>query len=126
LTPPVLFDDAGSTLTVAPRAPGNRLNENVDLASGGYAEEPKAQEAAQLLDARVLFPAPAAARGAHGEPDLITGGRAVHSLEDQFQREGELQLSDDDGRRSTIAQSDEIAARKSRPSPRSRAFRVRA
>ena len=109
VTPPVFLHDAGSTLAIAPRPPGNRLDENVDLASGGDAEDPEAQEAAELLDARILFSAPAAAGCAHGDPDLIADSRAVHSLEDQFQREGELQLSDDDGRRFTVAKGHEIA-----------------
>ena len=42
LAPPVLFHDARSTLPIAPRAPGSGLDEDVDLASGGHAEQPEA------------------------------------------------------------------------------------
>src|SRR5262249_9093456 len=94
---------------VAPGTPGNGLHESVHPAPGGDAEEPKAEEAAELLDARVVLAATAAPGGAHGEPDLIAGGCAIHRLQDQLQREGELQLTDDDDRRLAVAHSDEIA-----------------
>jgi hypothetical protein len=105
----MLLHYAGTTLAVAPRTPGNGFDENVHLASGGYTEKPEAQQAAELPHARVVLPAPPAAGGAYGKPDLIAGGGAVHRLKDKLQREGELQLSDDNGRGLAVTHSDEIA-----------------
>src|SRR5262249_44638758 len=107
---PVLLHDARAALAVAPWAPGNRLDKHIHLPSGGYAEKTKTQESAELPDAGVGLPTRAAARCTHGEPHLIAGGRTVHSLEDELQREGELQLADDESRRLAVARGDEIAS----------------
>jgi hypothetical protein len=109
LTPTVLRNDARSAFSITPRSPGDRFNENVDLASGRYREKSETKKAAKLLNARVLLPAATAARRANGEPDLIAGRRAIDPLQDQFEGKGELQLADNNGAGLALTQSHKIA-----------------
>jgi hypothetical protein len=56
-----------------------------------------------------MFPALAARRHAGGQPDFIACCSAVYTLKDQLEVELQLQLADDDDRRLSVAQPNNIA-----------------
>jgi hypothetical protein len=57
-----------------------------------------------------MFAAATAARGTHGEPHLVAGGQAIDGLQNEIEREGELELADDDGNRLLSVERHKIAA----------------
>ena len=59
-------------------------------------EKAEAQEATELLYARVVLPATPPFGGADGEPDLVADGCAINGLKHQFEREALLHLADHD------------------------------
>ena len=59
-------------------------------------EKAEAQEATELLYARVVLPATLLFGGADGEPDLVADGCAINGLKHQFEREALLHLADHD------------------------------
>ena len=57
-----------------------------------------------------MFAAATPARCPHGEPDLVARGQAIDGLQDKIEREGELELADDDGNRLLSVERHKIAA----------------
>ena len=86
-SPPVLLDDPGPPLGVAPWTPRHRLDQHLDLAAGRHAEQAEAEQAAELAHARIVLAAAAASRGTHGEPDLVARRGAVDGLQDEIEGE---------------------------------------
>jgi|SoiMethySBSTD1v2_1073268.scaffolds.fasta_scaffold350227_1 hypothetical protein len=110
LTPVVFGDDRGPAPRVTPRPPGHRLDDDVDPARSRHGQKAKAKEAAQLFDARVVLASATSARGAHRQPDFIAGRRAIDRLQDKIEREGQFQLTDDDGDRLALPKGNQITA----------------
>ena len=108
--PQMLLDDPGAALGIAPWAPGDRVDQDFDLAGRQYAEQAETKEPAQFAHPRIVLTASAAPRGADGEPDLIARGRAIDGLQDQIEGESELQLADDDRGGLMAVQRHQIAA----------------
>ena len=75
-----------------------------------HAEQPEAQETAQLAHARIVLAARSPRRHPHRQPDLVAGGGAIDALQHQFEVEREFQFADDDDRRLIAAQRHQIAA----------------
>src|SRR5262245_26166316 len=110
VSPPVLLDDAGPPLAIAPRTPGDRLNQYIHIASGRHAEQAEAEQAAKLAHARIVLAAATASRGTHRKPDLVARSGAVHGLQDEIEREGEFQLADHHGGGLLAIERDQVAA----------------
>ena len=91
----MLLDKARAALGIATRTPRHRLNEDFHLASDRDAEQTEPEQAAELAHTRIMLAASAPPGGLHGEPDLVAGSRAVHGLQDELERDTELQLADD-------------------------------
>src|SRR6185437_1477543 len=71
--PVVLVDETRAAPVVAARLPRAGLDQDIDAALCGDAEQAEAQQAAELAHARIaLAPAPLG-RAAHGEPHLVAG-----------------------------------------------------
>ena len=104
----MLLDNPRASLGIAARAPRNRLNQHLHVASGGDAEQAHAKQAAKLPRARIVHTAPAPTRGANGKPDFVADGHAIHGLQDQLEAESELQFANDDGRWLTAGKGNEI------------------
>ena len=71
-------------------------------------EEAEAEQAAELVGTAVAVTS--AAGGPHREPDLVGSGEAVDPLQDQLQRQSELELGDDQEGRLTGPDGDDVAA----------------
>jgi hypothetical protein len=105
----VLIEQARSAPRIAARPPWARLNQHLDTAGRRDAKKSKTQEPAKLAHARIARTA-AAARDTHGKPDLIAGRTAIDALQNEFEVEAELQLTNNDERRFFAASGNEIAA----------------
>ena len=105
----MFIDEARSTLWIAARTPRPGLDQHLDAAGHGHAEKAETQEPAQLTHARITLTADTRRR-TNREPDFIASRCAVDPLEDEFEVEAELELTDDDERRLARAQRDQIAA----------------
>src|SRR6185312_10643791 len=106
----VLVDEARAAPMVAARLPRAGLDQDVDPALLGDAEQAEAQQAAELAHARIaLAPAPLG-RAAHGEPHFVAGRRAIDGLQHELEIEAELELADDDERRAVAMERHDIAA----------------
>ena len=105
----MFIHEARSTLGIAARTPRPRLDQHLDAAGHGHAEKAETQEPAQLTHARIALTA-GTRRRTNREPDFIASRCAVDPLEDEFEVEAELELTDDDERRLARAQCDQIAA----------------
>ena len=103
-------DDRGPALRITPRSPGHGLDDDVDPASSGHGQKPEAKETTKLLDASIILATATAARGAHGQPNLIAGCRAIDRLQNKIKGEGQFQLADDDGDRFAFSKGHQIAA----------------
>ena len=108
-TPPVLVEQANSTPRIAARSPWPRLDQHLDASGCRDSEKSKTQKPAKLAHARITRAA-AAARDAHGKPDLIASRAAIDTLQHKLEVEAELQFSNDYERWFLAANSNEIAA----------------
>src|SRR3984957_9746678 len=106
----MLLDDARTPFGVAPRLPWRWLRHHIDLTPGVDGQKPEAQEATELLDARVVLPAAPSLGGADGEPDFVASGRAINGLKHQLQREASFHLADNHDFGRSVGKGDEIAA----------------
>ena len=106
----MLRDKTRAFSGIAARRRCGRFDQHLDLATACHAKHPEAEPAAEVAVTRVTFASLAARRHFGGEPDLVTGGRAIDRLQNQLEIEGELQFSDHHDRRIVDAQPDEVAA----------------
>src|SRR6185295_8771247 len=88
--------------------PGHGFYQNLHLAGCKDRQQPQSEKAAKLLDPRITFPSTAAPGGTHRKPDFVARGGSIDRLQYQFEREGELELADDDGGLFAIAQCHEV------------------
>src|SRR5437763_16124868 len=94
----MLVDEARPALAIAARPPRDRLDQELDAAARRHAEQAETQQPAKFPHARIA-PAPAAARAAHGKPDLVARRAATDPLQHELEIEGALPLPDDNERR---------------------------
>ena len=106
----VFVDDLGTALGIAPRPPGDRLDQYLDLAGRENREKAEAEKTAKLPDPWITFASTTATGGSHGQPNFVANGGAIDRLQHEVQRKGEFEFADDDGGRLTFAQRHEIAA----------------
>ena len=86
-----------------------RLGQDLDRAPRRVdGKEAEAEQAAELVGAAVAVTSTAG--GSHREPDLVGSGEAVDPLQDQLQRQSELELGDDQEGRLTGPDGDDVAA----------------
>jgi hypothetical protein len=74
----MLLDDPRSAFGITPRAPRDRLDQDLDLAC--YAQEPEAQQTAEFAHAPIVFATATAARCTHRKPHLVARGQAIDGL----------------------------------------------
>ena len=106
----MLLDNPGASLGIAARAPRNRLNQHLHRPSRRDAEQAHAKQAAELTRARIVLTTSAPPRGANSKPDFVADGRAIHSLQDQFEAKSELQFANDERCRLTAGEGNQITA----------------
>jgi len=97
-------------LRVAAWAGRGRRDNHLDIARLGDRKHAKAEPAAEIAIARVALASLATLRQSGGEPDFVTGGRAIDRLQNQFEVEGKLQFADHHDRGIVAAQRDKVAA----------------
>ena len=105
----VLAEQEGSALRVRPWPVWARLGQDLDRAPRRVdREEAEAEQAAQPVRAAVAVTSTAGSP--HRKPDLVGSGEAVDPLQDQLQRQAELELGDDQEGRFTGPDGDDVAA----------------
>ena len=102
----MLVDQTHAATLVPPRPPRSRLHEHFDVSGGGDTKQAKAEKPAKLQHAGVAFAT--TPLKAHGKPDFIACGCAMHPLQHEVEIEPELKLSDNHNGRFAIAQCDNI------------------
>ena len=105
----MFIDEARAAFRIAARPPGTRLDQHLDAAGRGHAEQAETQKPAQLAHARIALAA-GARRRAHRKPDLVAGRGAVDALQHEFEVEAELQLADHDDAAARPPQRDQVTA----------------
>jgi hypothetical protein len=106
----MLGDQPRPFFRIAARGCRRRLDDHLDIARVGNGEHAETKPAAEIAITRVALAALAACRQFGREPDLVGCTGAIDRLQDQFQVEGKLQLTDHHDRRIVAAQRHQIAA----------------
>jgi hypothetical protein len=84
----MLINQPSAALFVLAGSPWPGFDQHFDRARGGHPEQAKAKKAAELAHTRIAQAfAPC---WADGEPNLITGRRAIYGLQHEVKAEGKL------------------------------------
>jgi hypothetical protein len=105
----VLVNEVQAPSPIAAGTPRSGLDQDLDVAGGGNAEQPETEQPTKLARARIALP-PSPGAHAHGKPDLVARRGPIDGLKHELKAELEFQLRNDHERRLLATQGDEVAA----------------
>ena len=106
----MLLDETGSATGILARHRRSRTHQHVDLATRAHSEQAETEPSAKVPKPCVVFTPLRVRRKASGEPNFVTCDGTIHSLQDEFEIEGQFKFTDHDDRRIVAPQRQRIAA----------------
>ena len=95
---------------ISPRNGGRRTDDDLDIAGLGHTEHSEAETSAKISEASIALAPISPARGSSCEPHLIAHCRSVDRLQDKFEVEAELHLSNNNKRWVKALKRDHVTA----------------
>ena len=106
----MFLHQSGPASWISPRNAGHRTDDDLDITGLTHTKHSEAETSTKISETSIALASISLARGSSCEPHLIAHCRSIDRLQDKFEVEAKLHLSNDNKRRVNALKRDDVTA----------------